>query len=181
MDVTFPCICIYIHSIHAHVCSYVHMCTLCSLAELLCGGHSELIWWMAQAPHTRLSSYGGIQQQHPAAINPSLRWDLSRGASNGFYDAHAHGVCCARPPNEHRAEPQGLLEIVQFFNKLDAMGPGPHSFYDSTCGIELFRAPMGRTSRARAARLAPRARAQQHYLCCITTPVAAHVQRAHRG
>ena len=78
LDVKFPCLylCAYTFTVYI-VYRYVHMCTLCSLAELLCGEQGELICWMAQPPHTRLSSYGGVHQQHPYSYHPFAFLNLS--------------------------------------------------------------------------------------------------------
>jgi len=54
----------------------------------------------------------------------------------------AEAVCCAARPKAY-AEPQFLYQApdVQLFAKLT----GVTTFYDSVCGVPLFRAPVNRT------------------------------------
>ena len=54
--------------------------------------------------------------------------------------ATADRICCH---NSHYAERSGYLQTVNFFEQLD---PSTVTiFYDSVCGIPLFRAPVGRS------------------------------------
>jgi len=56
----------------------------------------------------------------------------------------ADAVCCDARVKPF-AEPQFLFEApdILLFNKLDASGV--NTFYDSVCGLPLFRAPINRT------------------------------------
>jgi hypothetical protein len=49
----------------------------------------------------------------------------------------------ARSHNRHGAEQSGYHESVDFFAQLDPTQV--HTFYDSVCGVPLFRAPVGRS------------------------------------
>jgi len=54
----------------------------------------------------------------------------------------ADHICCH---NTYYAEPSGYFAQphVSLFSKMDS--EGVTTFYDSTCGIPLFQAPVGRT------------------------------------
>jgi len=85
-----------------------------------------------------------------ARVQPSLRYGISGRASPDVpapvdaSESLAEAVCCdvrARP----FAEPQFMFAApdISLFLRLDPTGPT--TFYDSVCGIPLFRAPLNRT------------------------------------
>lgn len=79
--------------------------------------------------------------QESLAFNISTRMDTFGGGSAA--ESMAESVCCDLR-NKLRAEPQFLFAApdIQLFENLDN---GVHTFYDSVCGVPLFRAPMNRT------------------------------------
>jgi hypothetical protein len=88
-----------------------------------------------------------------AQVQPSLRYGISGRPSPdvpapvGASESLAEAVCCdvrARP----YAEPRFLFAApdISLFKRLDPSGPT--TFYDSVCGIPLFRAPVNRTIEA---------------------------------
>ena len=52
----------------------------------------------------------------------------------------ADKICCH---NRHYAEHRGYASTVGFYDSLDSNKV--HTFYDSVCGIPLFKAPVGRS------------------------------------
>ena len=82
---------------------------------------------------------------HTSTADPHLRFGVRglpdpTGSTN---ESLATAVCCdAR--NELYAEPQGLYAELNLFAQLDPGGAAT-TFYDSACGLPLFRAPVNRT------------------------------------
>merc|ERR1719162_2626559 len=82
-----------------------------------------------------------------AAVQTGLRYGIS-GRMDTFgggsaEENMAESICCDSR-NKMRAEPRFLFEApdIQLFSLLDN---GVTTFYDSVCGIPLFRAPVNRT------------------------------------
>lgn len=76
--------------------------------------------------------------------NPKLLLGIAKlpdpfGVTN---DSLAAAVCCDSR-NLLYAEPQNLYDQLGFFASLDPHGV--NTFYDSACGLPLFRAPINRT------------------------------------
>jgi len=88
-----------------------------------------------------------------AAVQPKLKYGIStRTTPAGILapvdesESLAEAVCCdtrAKP----FAEPQFLFSApdIMLFDKLPASGAPPTTFYDSVCGLPLFRAPVNRS------------------------------------
>jgi peptide methionine sulfoxide reductase MsrB len=83
-----------------------------------------------------VGSGGGGACQHPVTHN--LQWGTA-----GDWDL-AERICCH---NTRYAEPSGYFQRVGFFGEVRAAVSGKSSvtFYDSQCGLPLFRAPIGRS------------------------------------
>lgn len=83
-----------------------------------------------------------------------LQTDLLFGVEPYAEDTSYHNgmslpeyICCN---NEYYAEHSGFHEEVGFFDQLERAGAAedgaaPTTFYDSTCGVPLFTAPIGRS------------------------------------
>eukprot|EP00750_Incisomonas_marina_P002433 INCI12313.1.p1 GENE.INCI12313.1~~INCI12313.1.p1 ORF type:complete len:236 (+),score=44.72 INCI12313.1:136-843(+) len=83
-----------------------------------------------------------------------LQMDLLFGVEPYAEDTSYHNgmslpeyICCN---NEYYAEHSGFHEDVGFFDRLERAGAAeagaaPTTFYDSTCGVPLFTAPIGRS------------------------------------
>lgn len=85
-----------------------------------------------------------------AAVQNNLRYNIStRMADSGAFpipgETLATAVCCDSRLKPY-AEPQFLFEApdIQLFSKLDTSS-GVTTFYDSVCGLPVFKAPIGRT------------------------------------
>jgi len=83
-----------------------------------------------------------------AAVQDDLKFNISTRMDSfaqpgAAVESMAAAVCCDKR-NLKRAEPRFLFEApdIQMFSLLDN---GVTTFYDSVCGIPLFRAPVNRT------------------------------------
>jgi len=94
-----------------------------------------------QPPASANSCSGPVQSALRYGI--SHRRDTFGGVS--VNESLAESVCCDKR-NNLKAEPQFLYEApdVQLFQAMDKAS-GVTTFYDSVCGVPLFRAPMNRT------------------------------------
>jgi len=70
-----------------------------------------------------------------------LRWGLGKIPWSGN-ETMAEAICCDTQWAPY-AEPQFLYQQVNMFDTLDT--DGVNTFYDPTCGIPLFKAPIGRS------------------------------------
>jgi peptide methionine sulfoxide reductase MsrB len=81
-----------------------------------------------------------------AAVQTGLRYNISSRMDTfggpSVHESLAESVCCDQR-NTLRAEPQFLFEAPDI--KLFASLSGVTTFYDSVCGVPLFRAPVNRT------------------------------------
>ena len=88
-----------------------------------------------------------------AAVQPSLRFNISALTSRDLtvpvavdpLESLATAICCDSRTKVY-AEPQFLFQSphVDLYAALKADG-SPNTFYDSVCGVPLFRAPLNRT------------------------------------
>jgi len=87
------------------------------------------------------SCSAGVQDD--LAFNISTRMDPFAAPGASDVESMAESICCDSR-NKMRAEPRFLFEApdIQLFSLLDN---GVTTFYDSVCGIPLFRAPLNRT------------------------------------
>merc|ERR1712166_301806 len=87
------------------------------------------------------SCSAGVQDD--LAFNISTRMDPFAPPGATDVESMAESICCDTR-NKMRAEPRFLFEApdIQLFSLLDK---GVTTFYDSVCGIPLFRAPVNRT------------------------------------
>jgi len=113
-----------------------------SAASLLVDAFSASFATLATSPPAAYMSCSGPVQQK-LLYGVSGRTQPTVPVPVDINETLADAVCCdtrAKP----FAEPQFLFEApdIQLFSKLSA---GVTSFYDSVCGLPLFRAPVGRT------------------------------------
>merc|ERR1712178_140787 len=84
------------------------------------------------------------------AVQPNLRFNISERMTSNPYvpdasnESMAAGVCCDSRLKPF-AEPQFLFQApdIQLFSSLDESGVT--TFYDSVCGLPVFKAPVGRS------------------------------------
>merc|ERR1712070_438727 len=110
---------------------------------------------ISAAPASAVTELSDASTRPPAefnscsgAVQPTLlygisgRMDTFGGASAS--ETMAESVCCDTR-NKLRAEPQFLYEApdILLFSKMEQ--DGVTTFYDSVCGVPLFRAPVNRT------------------------------------
>lgn len=90
-----------------------------------------------------------VKEQVCAVDSSHILWGLddetsaSVGLPNGSPDESLSSAICCNSNYAGYAEPRGLYAEHRLFAKLDRSGV--NSFYDVSCGVEVFRAPVGRS------------------------------------
>merc|ERR1711907_80884 len=102
---------------------------------------SEIVEMSSTQPPAEFNSCSGAVQSS-LKYGISGRMDTFGGAS--AQESMAESVCCDTR-NKLRAEPQFLYEApdILLFSKMEQNGVT--TFYDSVCGVPLFRAPVNRS------------------------------------
>ena len=84
--------------------------------------------------------FGGVGGSCVAPVRKDIRWGTAED-----WDMAEH-ICCH---NTQFAEPSGYFQTQDLFGQLRAEQVGDTTtFFDSVCGLPLFRAPVGRTMSA---------------------------------
>ena len=100
-------------------------------AAMLCS------WTAMGATMLPLLLLGRGARAHPAACVPSA--PMAPLLYSVDYQTADH-ICCH---NSHHAEHSGYMQSVRFFEGLNQSAVT--TFFDSVCGLPLFRAPVGRS------------------------------------
>jgi len=116
--------------------------------------HLEIEWFgvtMEEAPTVATEAgNAGLPKEFDTCsdiIQPNLRFNMSTFTQGQYFpdESLAVSVCCDKRM-ETLAEPQFLYEspTVELFTVLNKT-TGVTTFYDSVCGVPVFRAPINRT------------------------------------